>query len=141
MGSGLKYKFWDKEEKVMIDPRHIGDRYSLNYYQGLWMSDTKRIDEDGYDYEMDVEFLRFADIEDKNGVEVHQSHILKIPDLYETPENTETTYHNEVVTYEEGTFKVGGQPLLDDDRDYLSREAEVVGNIYENPELLEKAEV
>ncbi|MFD1206668.1 YopX family protein [Sporosarcina contaminans] len=82
---------------------------------------------------------QFTGLHDKTGVEIYEGDVLKIPDLYETPENTHATYHNETVYFEQGAFRtVNGK--LDEDWDYLSEESEVIGNIYENPELLEVAQ-
>ncbi|MEC4569459.1 YopX family protein [Paenibacillus sp. CMAA1739] len=132
-----KYKFWDREEKRMIGPNLDSERYYIGSYNGLSLFDTERKDEDGYTYQMDVEFLQYTGLKDHNGREVFDGDVFKIPDLYETPENTETTYHYSKVKFENGAFTVGGQPMIYEDWDYLQRDCEVVGNIYENPSLLE----
>lgn len=81
---------------------------------------------------------QYAGIRDRNGNEVYEGDILRVPDLYETPENTVTTYHSELVGFNRCAFTLGGQPLpLTEDADYVSDECEVIGNIYDNPDLLE----
>jgi len=75
-------------------------------------------------------------VPDKNEKYIFAGDILKVPDLYETPENTETTYHYELVTYENGAFCANGTPLFEDAQ-YISDECEVVGNIHDHPHLLE----
>lgn len=76
---------------------------------------------------------------DKVGVEIYDGGILKVPDHYETPENTYATYHNELVDYADGCFRLGGQPMYED-ATYISNECEVIGNIHQHPELLKEGE-
>ncbi|RJE88608.1 hypothetical protein D3P07_11475 [Paenibacillus sp. 1011MAR3C5] len=75
-------------------------------------------------------------VPDKYGKPVFDGDILKVPDLYETPENTETRYHNELVTFEDGAFCADGTPMYDDAQ-YISDECEVIGNRWDHPHLLE----
>lgn len=78
---------------------------------------------------------QFTGLRDTNGREIYEGDVLIVPDLYDLPENTSMTYNNQAVTFENHSFCVGGQPMHEDD-DYISDECEVIGNIYENPELL-----
>ncbi|MBP1312309.1 putative phage protein (TIGR01671 family) [Paenibacillus sp. 1182] len=133
----IKFKWWNKEDKVMLGPE-LDDNFEINIASkgALFLTDTSRQDEDGWDWEMDVVWLRFTGSTDKNGEDIYDGDVLKIPDLYETPENTEPTYNFAQVSYENGSFLIGGD-IAYDDWEYLERESEVIGNIHDNPELLQ----
>ena len=116
-----------------------GGEWVQGYYlvQPTTLGDKTHIIYDGeYEHAVDPSTVgQYTGLQDKNEVDIFDGDVIKVPDLYETPENTNTTYHNEVIGYEYGAFTMDGQPLFDD-WDYIREECEVIGNRWDNPELL-----
>lgn len=78
---------------------------------------------------------KFIGLTDMKGVEIFEGDILKIPDLYETPENTMPTYHYAAVSLINGAYCVNGEPMFEM-WDYFSEECEVIGNMFEHAHLI-----
>lgn len=132
MSREIKFRLWDENKKVM----HQADQSTyLLQTDGKVNSHELGILE-GYLHTPQLLALQYTELKDKNGTEIYEGDIIRVPDLYETPENNSPTFHNEEVIYTLGCFYSGGDPMLDY-WDYLSDESEVIGNIYENPELME----
>lgn len=124
-----KFRVWDKNNKCMHEVRSIwiGDDFPLNSHVVYSLGNTVEVIFD------DIELMQSTGLKDKNGVDVYQGDIIKC---------TSGCPH-EVIWLEEygGTF-IGGMPAW-----YLSGlnngyswtgEEEVIGNVYENPELLKE---
>ncbi|MGR5971159.1 YopX family protein [Bacillus cereus] len=122
--SRYKFRTWDKKAKVM------------EQYQHLQLSPNGQLYHDGMNVTDNYEIMQSIDMTDKHGTEIYEGDILKGPGLYETPENHTTTYLHWKVEYRNGTFYLGYDPI-EDDMDWICAECEVVGNVYENAELLE----
>lgn len=83
-------------------------------------------------------------LQDKNGKDIYEDDIIRIPVLYETPEMTGKTYSNWRVVFvfgqwtlqkEDSEPELGEANLFDEHHSY-DGDFEVVGNIYENGDLL-----
>lgn len=84
-------------------------------------------DEDDILYEKDLKIMQYTGLKDKNGKEIYEGDIL-------SDGNDEKPYK---VVFENGSFRAEADGYSLDLEDYDDI-CEVVGNIYENPELIEE---
>lgn len=121
-----KFRAWHKEKKCWIALHNNGYSFNPNngqiYYKGLNI--TSRI-----------ELVQCIGLIDKKGTEIYEGDILKVPEYYEPQENHTMTYLNWEVTYENCAFRLDGTSM-EEDYEWISAECEVIGNVYENQELL-----
>lgn len=120
----FKFRAWDKEKKAMLEPS------SINWKNGqLWVCDSHG--DNKIEYELinpTAELMQYTSLKDKNKKEIYEGDIVRTQN--ETEYDTEPL--DEAVYFGGGAFyPVSTAP---------SEAWEVIGNIYENPELL-KVEV
>jgi len=130
MSRPIKYKFWDKEEKVMMGPNLDSERYRVCSYNGLGLIDMDREDEDGYEYEMDVEVLQWTGLCDRNGKEIYDRDLLQ--DEYGIGEVEWVQEHCAFMVFTRNPSMY--HRLESDGKLQLT---EVIGNIYTHPHLME----
>ena len=150
----IKFRAWHKEEKVMCEVS------TINFEKGAFIEGVKP----GEDYVGDkyfvpapengrfcdwdeIELMQFTGLEDKNGKEIYEGDILKLP-IYDIP----AVYCGDdfyVVEFRFGAFRAIRMDQYkdrNDERKYKHRPfmgavlepilKTVEGNIHENPELL-----
>ncbi len=136
MNREIKFRAWLKDEKKMIDVRAIdfdddGNIICVNYPEGKSYS--------GYDGD-NIELMQYTGLKDKNGNEIYEGDIVKgtkrngtkyweinfISVVKFTNENKKSKFNIYVNEYKEFDFSA-------------CFGLEVIGNIYENKELLENA--
>lgn len=135
-----KFRAWDRYEEVMTNQEGI--YFGAMDHDGMLESLILCLEER-------YELMQSTGLKDKNGVEIFEgdvvrsfSNINRVSDPYLT--TIEPEYGYKVVIYSDGAF------VLSDDgkREYsgvlnhysgaMTKDFEVVGNIYENPDLLEE---
>jgi len=143
----IKFRAWDKRNLMMIDLGHLVINRMSKYNVYAVVGDLGNTL-----HKNDYEIMQFTGLKDKNGVEVYFDDIVKFCFHDENDENSMyegTAVITESITYGVGILfdydewpyqKVwavieGGviEDLWEDDNLWT---VEVIGNIYENPELL-----
>lgn len=138
----IKFRAWNKKTKEMFDVHEIKvDRLSRNltWVRGYGESDYEGTEVYGggnmlYANKPRYELMQFTGLKDKNGVEIYEGDICK----------SKVGYVGKIVFSETSAeFSLGvkrelnkyileNHTLL-----YAYRELEVIGNVHDNPELLE----
>ena len=128
-----KYRAWDKNLEFMIDPAFLsldGNGLIAVFYENcddeesLWVTDPIILE--------NIELLEYTGLKDKSGTEIYEGDIVKYP---HDP-------HSCIVQWQElgavgwSLKPTGGDTAWTQYGMNSHDELEVIGNIYENPELL-----
>ena len=117
----IKFRVWDKEEKEMHSWEDLIPSVDLGY---LLSNETEEYDE--------YEIQQYTGLKDKNGVEIYEGDILFHP--LQGKRKVFYPYSETVASYGLRNVDNGMGSTLQD----AHRVWEIIGNIYENPELLEE---
>jgi len=130
-----KYKAWDKTEKRMCEVGYID--FAKERAQLAIIVDNTRMAYGTWELPLkDVELLEFTGLHDKNGKEIYEGDIIELSnEQYVIKWGKSGFVLNENVTKMNIFNDLHVLPSL---HRHVS-EIEVIGNIYENPELLEEA--
>ena len=125
MSREFKYRAWLKEEKKMVIVETIEfSEKSIQYLEKNEIIDAYLL---RTTFLEDIELMQYTGQKDKNGKEIYEGDIIICK---YGPEIT-----MEVKWIDEG-FRTLGKYNGDNYVGYVKNSAEVIGNIYENPELL-----
>ena len=124
MNREIKFRAWEPEHKFMIPVVYLFSHKldgCLNYYNYGAKNP-------------ELPLMQYTGLKDKNGKEIYEGDILRfqfsewcISPVYWTKERG-WTVHGNITAWE---YSIGS--------DFSKSNLEVIGNIYENPELLEKS--
>ncbi len=121
-----KLRAWDKQDERMSygEVEYFDD--SINY----------RFDHFCTGADEDVEFMQSTGIKDKNGVEIYEGDVINYRNSFRNPmtgSGSLSINRDFKIIFKDGEFKAKGFDIRL--KNILSY-SEVIGNIYENPELL-----
>ncbi len=135
----IKFRVWDKHEKKMgkvtgikfSDVQHTLVHYRYVDDRGRVIDEQSHVDDKGHGV---VVLVQYTGLKDKNGKEIYEGDIVKAA----------SQGSNTVCTVKWGQGRVGffiHAPgicwnLSGSGKDYDQETVEIIGNIYENPELL-----
>ncbi len=134
----IKFRAWDKENKEMADVVEI----VFDQYGGVDVRTSRRMGINASALGNDS-LMQYTGLKDKNGKEIYEGDIIK----WVTGEcavvewsdgDAEFLCEIDIHKYQ-GCVGVGGfdeKPILNGFSSTMARHYEVIGNIYENPELL-----
>ena len=118
----IKFRVWDNERNAMFNSKSV----DIDFFEGKIeiTSDTIRYDEVYTDEIKDFELMQYVGCKDKNNKEIYEGDIVK------------TKEHIGQIIYSKGMFFIDVKgdfylPIYN-----VSEFMEVIGNIYENPELI-----
>ena len=137
----IKFRVWDKVKKVMMVPRDMQTDSDGNIFYVEAMGPDGEYDEGDLDV---FKFEQFTGLKDVNGNEIYIGDIVKV--WSDMSELTMVPSINEIVSEDlfgrPGMFlKPAGPHLIEPClHDSWSNQFEVIGNVHENPELLEEHE-
>lgn len=122
-----KLRAWDKQDERMSygEVEYFDD--SINY----------RFDHFCTGADEDVEFMQSTGLKDKNGVEIYEGDVINCRNYFRNPmtgSGSLSINRDFKIIFKDGEFKAKGFDIRL--KNILSY-SEVIGNIYENPELLE----
>ena len=133
MSREIKFRAWLKEEKkiVNIETMHFTEKW-IGYH--IFYEEEKKKKFEFSDSE-NFELMQYTGLEDKNGIEIYEGDILK----YKFPYDRRLK-HVSLVKFIETEASFGLKDIYGNEiplyRITANNYFEVVGNIYENPELL-----
>ena len=132
----IKFRAWDswnekmlyqEKDEFVISENTIGYEWCNEGGGGIEFRDKENIS-----------LMQFTGLLDKNGKEIYEGDVVKMLDEYI---DHYTLYSNHKIEFGSGTFRLeNGVPLsdcLDENSDFERCEFEIIGNVWENPELLE----
>lgn len=134
MNRKIKFRAWLKDLEIMQIVSELN----------MWnLGHVFTVDEDNFQYKtsgnVNYILMQYTGLKDKNGVEIYEGDIVEIKDhSFQKKPGDYTGIEIDgfyPVTYTERMELVAGQWLLMHQLPYIN----VVGNIYENPELLEES--
>lgn len=115
----IKFRAWNGDKMI-----HYNHWFTLHDQNVLCFEKSEEhsyVDESDVDYPRRVELMQFTGLKDKNGKEIYEGDILEMP----------WGMSRRAVRIPGMFYSLGEEGCWDD-------ESEVIGNIYENPELLTK---
>lgn len=141
MAREIKFKFWDVTNKRFTNTLDYVDEFAITHEGELLHSDTRAVlnEKNGrvqhkflYVYsKRNVVPLQYTGLKDKNGVEIYEGDVVNLAgSLPMAVGFRQGGYTLETVAMPDFTW-------LTDSR-FSPLKLEVVGNIYENPELIQK---
>jgi uncharacterized phage protein (TIGR01671 family) len=138
MNREIKFRAWDKNLKTWAVDFAVRDNGAIHEFKGGYEGWNMN-----YDDNNTLALMQYTGLKDKNGKEIYEGDVVKIHNYKDTWKHGEPEIDWRVFEVKHVRYvyvlnnSVISRPLSDyDTRDLEPWDMEVIGNIYENPELL-----
>jgi len=130
----IKFRAWQKTFEMMADVK------SIDLYYSLVMLDAVTPDGLPPRYFLDgVELMQYTGLKDKNGKEIYEGDVVQIElsTVKDLKGTLEYNIYNLPVEFKEGEFRACADDwMVFGNLGCFNKECEVIGNIYENKDLI-----
>lgn len=129
----IKFRAWDGERMGVVTSIHSGGNPMVQVV-------TDWQDGKGYHWRVrmwpvsDIKLMQFTGLHDKNGVEIYEGDMVKFIDTYDNTMNEGLPMIG-FVDFDNASFLIRSEVVSH--YRWTDYEVEVLGNIHENPDLLE----
>lgn len=145
MNREIKFRAYDKEDEEM---RYFDDENYLYHYpfilrlEQVFKKDSNYDDYEDFEYKDvtdKIELMQYTGLHDKNGKEIYEEDVVKITNKNSKvipikPLISQIVWSEEYLAYILITTSV--KDAFENLGDYIDYDIEVIGNVFENPELL-----
>jgi uncharacterized phage protein (TIGR01671 family) len=134
----IKLRAWDKHKKKFLPD----DVYAIlsKHYAGailIMLKDFEDYREGEFGYEHSIVLLQYTGLKDKNGKEIYEGNVIKI-EVKKRNKGDFPNLKNYLVVFEDFSFSYkDNEGYYATPLNIFIKGVEVIGNIYENPELLD----
>ena len=141
MNRDVKFRVWDNDYNEMLQVKAIVFDPKCLIPDGERMEPYILDEHNDIHYLSDIELLEYTSCKDGNGVEIYEGDIVKVIDKMPVEKYYGKEYICKIV-YDKDRFIIenyygSGTNRIAEEKFFNYKSIEVIGNIYENPKLLE----
>jgi uncharacterized phage protein (TIGR01671 family) len=136
----LKFRCWDKQTRQMSPAFTLFGEFLLIGAVHAWQYESGNKSKSSLEALNDLEVMQWTGLKDKNGKEIYEGDVVTAHNAEQVGyDNEGTEIMQDVigkVFFEDGYFQYDGHSMGPIPLSYDLEQIEVIGNLYQNPDLL-----